>query len=66
MVNTPHGGTLCNLVSSDSATLSSLKNEAQSLEAITLNLRQLCDTELILNGGFSPLRGFMNKDDYER
>ena len=27
--------------------------------------RQLCDLELLLNGGFSPLRGFMTKADYE-
>lgn len=28
--------------------------------------RQLCDLELIMNGGFSPLEGFMGKADYER
>lgn len=27
--------------------------------------RQLCDTELIINGGFSPLTGFMNPDVYD-
>jgi sulfate adenylyltransferase len=26
--------------------------------------RQLCDLELILNGGFSPLEGFMTEADY--
>ena len=31
---------------------------------LTLNKRQLCDLELILNGGFSPLTGFMNESDY--
>lgn len=30
-----------------------------------LNNRQLCDLELLLNGGFSPLTGFMNEADYE-
>ena len=29
-----------------------------------LNDRQLCDIELILSGGFSPLEGFMNEQDY--
>jgi sulfate adenylyltransferase len=29
-----------------------------------LNERQLCDLELIINGGFSPLEGFMNEKDY--
>lgn len=33
---------------------------------LTLNQRQLCDLELILNDGFSPLNGFMNRADYER
>ena len=28
--------------------------------------RQLCDLELIINGGFSPLEGFMNQADYGR
>jgi sulfate adenylyltransferase len=31
-----------------------------------LTPRQLCDLELLLNGGFSPLRGFMTRPDYER
>ena len=31
--------------------------EAESLPAIVLTERQLCDLELILNGGFSPLEG---------
>ena len=34
------------------------------LNNIILNKRQLCDLELILNGGFSPLEGFMNQEDY--
>ena len=33
-------------------------------KSITLTPRQMCDLELILNGGFSPLDGFMNKRDY--
>ena len=28
--------------------------------------RQLCDLELIMNGGFSPLEGFMIRKDYDR
>ena len=31
---------------------------------IILNKRQLCDLELLLNGGFAPLEGFMNEKDY--
>lgn len=33
--------------------------------ALTLNQRQVCDLELICNGGFAPLTGFMNRDDYQ-
>ena len=31
----------------------------------TLNERQLCDIELLLNGGLAPLSTFMNRKDYE-
>lgn len=34
-----------------------LYDEAEKLPAIVLSERQLCDLELILNGGFSPLEG---------
>lgn len=33
---------------------------------IDFSQRQLCDLELIINGGFSPLEGFMNEADYKR
>lgn len=32
--------------------------------SIILNKRQLCDYELIVNGGFNPLKGFMDSKDY--
>ena len=34
-------------------------------KTITLTDRQLCDIELILDGSFKPLCGFLNKSDYE-
>lgn len=40
------------------------KFAAHELTSLTLTQRQLCDLELILNGGFAPLQGFMNKADY--
>ena len=41
------------------------QEEAIKLNSITLSDRQVCDLELILNGAFSPLKGFMNKKDYD-
>ena len=38
----------------------------QNLPCVTLNARHLCDAELLLNGGFSPLDGFMIKADYDQ
>lgn len=32
--------------------------------SIVLDKRQICDLELILNGGFNPLKGFMNEKDF--
>ena len=40
--------------------------ESDSLPDIALTERHLCDLELIVNGGFSPLEGFMNQKDYTR
>tara|TARA_R110002074_G_scaffold69430_1_gene161897 strand:- start:2052 stop:3683 length:1632 start_codon:yes stop_codon:yes gene_type:complete len=34
------------------------------MESIVLNSRELCDLEMLLNGGFAPLNGFLNKEDY--
>ena len=30
-----------------------------------MNERELCDLELLLNGGFAPLTGYMNEADYD-
>ena len=46
-------------------TIDEYKFAAHELPSHTLTQRQLCDVELILNGGFAPLKGFMNRDDYE-
>jgi sulfate adenylyltransferase len=43
-----------------------LKAEAGELISWDLNARQLCDLELLMNGGFGPLTGFLNREDYER
>jgi sulfate adenylyltransferase len=62
---TPHGGILQDLIARDASKKVELVTEAASLKSINLTDRQLCDLELILNGGFSPLTGFNTKADYE-
>lgn len=57
MANPPHGLTLKDLLARDHAKASELRAEAEKLPAIILTERQLCDLELILSGGFSPLEG---------
>ena len=42
-----------------------LKEEYLIYPGWTLNDRQICDLELILNGGFEPLNGFLGKTDFE-
>ncbi len=41
-----------------------LKAQANNYPSFQLSDRHLCDLELIMNGGFNPLNGFMSKDDY--
>lgn len=55
------GGILKDLIARDAPRRQQLIEEAEKLPAIVLNERQLCDLELILNGGFSPLEGKLKK-----
>ncbi len=43
-----------------------LKAEAGDLPSWDLTPRQICDLELLMNGGFHPLKGFMTEADYDR
>ncbi|HTM63832.1 MAG TPA: bifunctional sulfate adenylyltransferase/adenylylsulfate kinase [Gammaproteobacteria bacterium] len=47
------------------ARIEDYKYIAHELPALTMTRRQLCDLEMILNGGFAPLSGFMSQADYE-
>jgi len=60
----PHGGELINLIV-DRDRAAELKGHSKEWVSWDLTARQICDLELLMNGGFSPLRGFLNKADYE-
>jgi sulfate adenylyltransferase len=60
----PHGGDLIDLVAQPERT-AELKSHSKEWPSWDLTGRQLCDLELLLTGGFSPLRGFMSRADYE-
>ncbi len=42
-----------------------LKARSFELPSVMLSQRQLCDLELMMNGGFTPLDGFMDRESYE-
>jgi sulfate adenylyltransferase len=58
----PHGGKLVNTM------LTSETEKNQIISGcdfeVELDERQLCDVELLMQGGFSPLDGFMSEKDY--
>ncbi len=60
----PHGGTLVDLLVNERQA-TELRQASRDWMSWDLTPRQLCDLELLLNGGFSPLRGFMGRRDYE-
>ncbi len=60
----PHGGELVQLQVPD-ARAAELKAQSKDWPSWDLTARQLCDLELLMSGGFSPLRGFMSRADYE-
>jgi len=58
----PHGGTLMNLMADETQKADLIASATTSIE---LTHRQACDVELLVVGGFSPLEGFMNEEDYQ-
>src|SRR5581483_6546509 len=59
----PHGGELI-LNLADEAERAELQARAASLPKITVGSRHLADLEMLANGAYSPLGGFMNRADY--
>jgi sulfate adenylyltransferase len=60
----PHGGELTDLIASPER-IAELKAHSREWPSWDLTSRQICDLELLVSGGFSPLRGFMTQADYE-
>ncbi len=59
----PHGGELKNLYLTGDD-IEAEKARARDMQSWDLTDRQICDIELLLNGGFSPLEGFLGEADY--
>ncbi|MGH8034111.1 MAG: bifunctional sulfate adenylyltransferase/adenylylsulfate kinase, partial [Lysobacterales bacterium] len=60
----PHGGQLKELFLSESQ---AEKEKAMAKEYASWDLtpRQVCDLDLLMNGAFSPLEGFLKRQEYE-
>ncbi|NIB43091.1 bifunctional sulfate adenylyltransferase/adenylylsulfate kinase [Pseudomaricurvus alkylphenolicus] len=59
-----HGGSLIDLYVTGDA-LQEAKKRAEHNRSWDLNDKQLLDLELLLNGAFSPLTGFLNQENYQ-
>jgi sulfate adenylyltransferase len=60
----PHGGELVNLIAQPER-ITELKAHSKEWPSWDLTQRQICDLELLMSGGFSPLHGFMTRADYD-
>ena len=60
----PHGGEL-KVLYLDERAAEKEKQKALDYPSWDMTGRQLCDIELVLNGAFSPLDGFLGEADYE-
>jgi sulfate adenylyltransferase len=61
----PHGGVLKNLYLDETGAKQE-KARTRDLPSWDLSMRQICDIEMLLNGAFSPLEGFLDEADYRR
>ncbi len=61
----PHGGELKELYLAEHKA-DEEKLRASDYPSWDLSPRQLCDLDLLLNGAFSPLEGFLEQADYEK
>ncbi len=60
----PHGGQLRDLFLNESQA-DAAREAARHYPSWDLTQRQVCDLDLLMNGAFSPLEGFLGKADHE-
>jgi sulfate adenylyltransferase len=60
----PHGSRLVNLLVDDERAVE-IRKESRDWPSVDLSLRQLCDIELLINGGYSPLETFLGAADHQ-
>lgn len=58
----PHGG---ELIDQELSRKEGENIDTGAMPSVQLNAREISDVEMIAIGAFSPLRGFMGRDDYE-
>ena len=61
---TPHGSRLVDLMV-DEDRGAEIRELSRDWPSVDLTPRQLCDLELLMNGGYSPLDGFLGAADHE-
>ena len=61
----PYGGRLVDLLATPERA-ATLKQEAFGLPSLDLDWRQLCDLEMLMNGAYSPLTGYMTRAQCDR
>ena len=62
----PYGGDLADLLAAVPEEAEALHARADRLPSVRLSNRAVCDLELLATGGFSPLDGFMGREDHDR
>ena len=60
----PHGSRLVENIATEER-VSEIRELSRDWPSVDLDQHQLCDLEMLLNGGYSPLRGFMGSAEHE-